>query len=159
MSIKKQWMHLTATAVIVAGVLIAGAAAIHHSQGRAGSPEQRRERVQKFIAEKLSFTDQQKQESKAILDEAHQKAEPIRQQLKEGHQAIADAVKAGKGDEELQALSKQEGELAGRLIGIHTRAFSKIYALLTPEQRTKAEELHQRFMSRSREHFGSGFAR
>src|SRR5438552_18744805 len=136
MSIKKQWMHLPATAVIVAGVLIAGAAAIHHSgQGRAGSPEQRRERVQKFIAEKLSLTDQQKQESKAILDEAHQKAEAIRQQLKEGHQAIADAVKAGEGDEELQAFSKQEGELAGQLIGIHTRAFSKIYALLTPEQR------------------------
>ena len=65
----------------------------------------------------------------------------------------------GEGDEELQAFSKQEGELAGQLIGIHTRAFSKIYALLTPEQRTKAEELHQRFMSRLREHFGSGFAR
>jgi|SRR5579864_3257266 len=96
------------------------------------------------MASELNLTDDQKQQVKSILDSARQSAQPVAQQLRQDRQALRDAVQSGKSDANIDQLSGDVGNLTGQLTAIHTKAFAKIYALLTPDQRTKAQALHDR---------------
>jgi Spy/CpxP family protein refolding chaperone len=66
-------------------------------------------------------------------------------QLKAGRQQLAEAVKSGKGEAEIERLSNQQGVLMGQLTAIRAKAMEKGYALLTPEQRQKAGQLRDHF--------------
>jgi Spy/CpxP family protein refolding chaperone len=156
------WMKLTAGAVLAAGAVFAQTAA----PAPEPQPGQRRAmnrgrmmmanpqvRFQRF-ANYLGFTLEQRQQAKAIFQEAKAAADPIRPQVKAGREALAAAVKTGKGGAEIERLSAQQGVLMGQLIAIRTKAMEKVYALLTPEQRQKADELQnnlrQRMQNRGR---------
>ncbi len=91
----------------------------------------------------LNLTPDQRQQATAIMNEAKQAAEPIRAQLKQGREAMAAAVKANKTDE-IDRLASGQGVLMGQLAAIHAKAFAKVYTLLTPEQRQKADQMHER---------------
>lgn len=145
---------LTTAAAVIAlagGLLLAqapGPQAGQHGQNR----QQRMQRMATF----LDLTPDQQAKTKAIMADAKQAAQPIQEQLKQGHQALADAVKAGKSDADIERLSNSQGVLMGQMIAIHTKAFEKVYALLTPEQRQKADQLHERMKGMFQQHFGRG---
>lgn len=80
---------------------------------------------------------------KAIFQNARTTAQPIRAQLKENRMALATAAKTGESDAQIQQLAAKEGKLLGQMVTIRTEAMSKAYALLTPDQRTKADQLMQ----------------
>ena len=106
------------------------------------------------IAQQLNLTDTQKQQAKTIFQQARQTAQPVREQLKQNRQALAEAAKAGNGEAAIQQLSARQGNLLGQMVAVRTEAFAKFYATLTPEQRTKADQLRQQFQQRmlSRQH-------
>jgi len=110
--------------------------------------QQRRGRMFDRMATKLNLTDDQKQQARSIMQSARESAQPITQQLKQNRQALRDAVKAGKSDADIDQLAASTGTLMGQATAIRTKAFAKVYALLTPEQRTKADQLggHGMFM-------------
>jgi protein CpxP len=93
------------------------------------------------MATRLSLTDAQKQQAQSILQGARESAKPLAQQLRENRQALRDAVKAGKPDTDIEQLSANTGNLVGQMAAIRAKSFAKIYALLTPEQRLKADQL------------------
>jgi protein CpxP len=106
------------------------------------------------MAKELNLTEAQQAQAKAIFDDARAQAQPLHEQLRNGHKAIADAVKANKSDAELQQLADAQGDVMGRLAGIHARAFARFYANLTPEQKAKADELHTKMQGRMMQGFG-----
>jgi Spy/CpxP family protein refolding chaperone len=93
------------------------------------------------MATRLNLTAAQKQQAQSILQSAHEFSKPLAQQLRENRQALREAIKAGKPDADIEQLSTNAGNLAGQMTAIRTKSFAKIYALLTPEQRTKADQL------------------
>ena len=99
------------------------------------------------IAQQLNLTDAQKEQAKAIFQQTRQTAQPVRQQLKQNRQALAAAVKAAN-DPQIQNLSQMQGNLMGQMVAIRSQAAAKFYALLTPDQRTKADQLRQQFQQR-----------
>lgn len=96
-----------------------------------------------MLATALNLSDSQKAAAQTIFDQARQDAQPVADQLKQEHQAIAAAVKAQKSDAELSDLAASQGKLMGQMAAIHLKAFSHVYALLTPEQRDKADQMHE----------------
>ena len=106
------------------------------------------------MAQALGLTDAQKEQAKAVFSQARQSAQPIMAQLKQNRQALADAVKAGKSDAEIQQLSQTTGTLVGQLTAIRTEAMSKVYATLTPDQRAKAEQLRSQRRERWQHRLG-----
>lgn len=100
-------------------------------------------------AQALNLTDAQKAQAKTIFQQAREAAKPIRAQLKENRQALTQAAKAGKSDADLQRLATEQGRLRGQMVAIRTEAFAKFYSTLTPEQRTKADQMQQQFHQRS----------
>ena len=89
----------------------------------------------------LNLNSTQKQQAKSIFQEARTSTQPVRAELRQNRQAMAEAVKADN-SAQIQKLSKTEGELMGRLIAARTEARAKFYSILTPEQRAKMEKLH-----------------
>lgn len=92
------------------------------------------------LARELGLSKAQKGQMKAIRQQARTTAKPIADQLKQNHQALAAAVKAGD-TSQIESLSKTQGALKGQALAIHSEATAKIYAGLTPDQRTKMDQL------------------
>ena len=107
-----------------------------------------------FIATYLNLTDTQKQTLEAVMQDAKTQAAPVAAQLKAGHENMAAAIKAGKPDSELTQIATAQGALMGQLAAIHAKAFSKIYVQLTPDQKAKADQLHEHMQGAFQQHFG-----
>jgi periplasmic protein CpxP/Spy len=96
------------------------------------------------LAKALSLTDAQKTQVKALFDAAHAAEEPRHEKLMELHKQMEAATANGQFDEtQVRAIASQQAQLMTESMVEHERMKSKIYAILTPEQRVKAEELHK----------------
>lgn len=92
-----------------------------------------------FLAGYLNLTDAQKTQAEAIFSAARTAAAPVRGQLTSAREALQAAVKAGKTDAEIDALSAPIGSLTAQLTAIQSKAMVKFRAILTPEQITKLD--------------------
>ncbi|MBZ5592968.1 MAG: Spy/CpxP family protein refolding chaperone [Acidobacteriia bacterium] len=112
------------------------------------------------MATKLNLTEDQTQQARSIWQAARTSSRPLAQQLLQSRHALRDAAKAGKSDADIDQLSANVGNLAGQMAAIRTKAFAKFYALLTPDQRTQADQMadHARsmFMGRHERAGGAG---
>jgi Spy/CpxP family protein refolding chaperone len=99
----------------------------------------------------LSLTDAQKQQAKAIMDSVESTASGIHAKLDEVHKQLEAATANGQFDEaQVRTLANQEAQLEADMKVEHFRAISKVFGILTPEQRVKAEELHKQMGSHER---------
>ena len=138
---KRRFSKLTAIAALAAASALAQTPA-PATQADAAQPSQRMHpRMHRVrMMRSLNLTDSQKQQAKAIFQQARQTAQPVRQQLKQNRQALADAVKTGKSGTDIQQLAAQQGTLLGQVVGIRTQAWAQFYNLLTPDQRAQADQ-------------------
>lgn len=93
----------------------------------------------------LNLTDTQKQQAQSIFSAARQSAESVHSQLKEQRQALTAAVKSGS-EAEIDRLSSNLAPLLAQTTAIHTKAFARFYAILTPEQKEKLGNRLERMM-------------
>jgi Spy/CpxP family protein refolding chaperone len=156
---KNSLARFVGMAALASGMMFAQAPA---SPAQPQSPAERRQqfrgRMFDRMAARLNLTDDQKQQAQSIMKSARESAQPIAQQIKQNRLALRDAVKAGKSDADIDQLATSTGTLMGQATAIRTKAFAKVYALLTPEQRTKADQLrgHSRGMFRGGHEHGHG---
>jgi len=99
--------------------------------------------VRARMIKELNLTAPQKQQARSIFQSARQTAQPLAQQLKQDRTALTAAVEAGD-SARIQQLSTEMGSLRGNVLGVRSLAMAKFYALLTPDQKTKAGELRQK---------------
>jgi Spy/CpxP family protein refolding chaperone len=139
-------IRFAAAPILASGMLMAQAPA---PPAPAQPPAQHRQwqRGQMFdrMAAKLNLTDAQKGQAKSIWQSARESSRPVAQQLRQAHVALRQAAKAGKPAAEIDQLAANAGQLTGQLAAVHTKAFEQFYAMLTPEQRTTADQLGNHF--------------
>src|SRR5581483_7072508 len=147
---KQHGLKFAAIAALAAGMAMAQAPAApaNPAQPLAGKAwRTHRGAFGQRMAQALNMTDAQKAQAKAIFQQARQNAQPVAQQLKQNREALAAAVKAND-VAQIHSLSLQQGNLRGQLLGIRSEAMAKVYATLTPEQKTKADQMHQQMKTR-----------
>jgi Spy/CpxP family protein refolding chaperone len=94
------------------------------------------------MATELGLTDQQKTQIKQILENEKPKVQPLRDQLRNEHQQMAALTKDGAFDEaQVRNIANQQAQTQANLIVERQRVKSEIYQLLTPDQRTKADQM------------------
>jgi len=109
----------------------------HRSDGPSFGPE-----MVDHIAGVLNLTEAQKAQTKTLMEAGRAAIAPLQQKIGEVHKQLELATANGQFDEaQVRALATQQGQLTAETIVEHERMKSKIYSLLTPEQRTKADEL------------------
>jgi Spy/CpxP family protein refolding chaperone len=102
------------------------------------------------MMEALNLTTTQKQQANTIFSDARQKAQPIREDMRQNREALDAAVKANN-TSQIESLSSQWGILQGKAQAIRSTAMAKFYAILTPEQRIKADQIQSQMRQRMRE--------
>lgn len=94
------------------------------------------------ISRELNLTDAQKDQVKALLEAQHATEEARHTKLDELRKQIDAATANGQFDENtVRNLANQQAQLMADEMVDHLRLHSKIYGLLTAEQRTKADQM------------------
>ena len=153
--------NLTAKIVIwgaAATIALGAFAAVAHAQGpsgRAGRGGFGQGLLGGMIGHALNLTDAQKEQIKAIAASAFENNQTLMTQLKAAHETEQAAIKAGKCDAELAQLAQSYAPLHTQLHATRLQTEAKIYKVLTPEQRAKADEIR----SEMRDHIGGAMGR
>ncbi len=98
----------------------------------------------------LDLTRAQKKQAKTIFQQARQSAQPIREQLKQNREAFAAAVQAND-TAQIKAIASKQGTLLGQAAEIRGESMARLYSTLTPEQRTKADQIQQKMHERKQQ--------
>ena len=105
------------------------------------------------LAERLGLTDAQKAEIRSIITAERPTLEPLARQMAKSRQELRTATANGHFDEaQVRALAAQQAQTFTDLIVEKERVKSKVYGVLTPEQRAKAEQMRGRWEARIRQH-------
>jgi Spy/CpxP family protein refolding chaperone len=160
---KRQLIKLAAVGTVAAGMIFAQAQAPAPAQAQNTNQSKpamnHRAQARHGIFQALNLTAAQKEHAKAIFQQARDAAKPVRGQLRQNRDAMTAAVKADN-QTQIAQLSAERGKLMGQLTTTRTEAMAKFYHELTPQQRVKADQMHQRFQARMRErtqqHRGTG---
>jgi periplasmic protein CpxP/Spy len=122
--------------------------------GRGGPPSI--ERIVDHIGHRLDLTTEQKNQVNSIIAAERPNVETLFAQLKTNWQQMRTTTAGGQfNEEQVRALAANQAQTITELIVAKERVKSKVYAVLTPEQRTKADQMLEHFESR----FGRGFGK
>jgi Spy/CpxP family protein refolding chaperone len=86
----------------------------------------------------LSLNKDQKKQVKTIMDDGQKEATPVRDQMLKGRETIAQAVAAGKSQDEINAAINEYAAAQTQMTLIELRAFTKIFQSLEKDQQAKA---------------------
>jgi Spy/CpxP family protein refolding chaperone len=151
---KRQLIKLAAVGAVAAGMIFAQAPA--PAQAQTTQPNQNkpamnhRAEARHRMFQALNLTPAQQEHAKAIFQQARETAKPVREQMHQNREAMTAAVKADN-QAQIAKLSVERGKLVGQLTTARTEAMARFYKELTPQQRVKADQMHQRFQARMRE--------
>ena len=146
-------------ALIIGGTIFAlgqsDAVRSHFQHRGAGLPHSLGPEMVDHLALALNLTEAQKAQTKTLIEAAQATVSPLQQKMGEVRKQLELATANGQFDEaQVRALATQQAQLMAETIVEHERIKSKIYNLLTPEQRAKADEMLKRH-SEHRHHSGS----
>ena len=88
----------------------------------------------------LNLTPDQQTKVKAIFADARQRREALAPKMREERAALKTAVQKGD-DREIDRILHQNAQLNADVRALHVKAMAKVYALLTPDQKTKFDQM------------------
>jgi Spy/CpxP family protein refolding chaperone len=97
----------------------------------------------KHMAKELNLTDAQQTQIKGIKADGRTKTMPLKQQLRQNEQAENANINGTFDANQARAFAGKQAQIMTDLIVEKQRTRSQIYAVLTPEQRQKAQQLMQ----------------
>jgi protein CpxP len=103
--------------------------------------------IRQRLLNNLDLTADQKAQVKNITQQARTQAQPDQRQLQQTRKALEAAVKSNSA--QIPSLSATAGQLQGRLLAVREQAMAQVYALLTPDQKTKLDRMEQRLRQRT----------
>ena len=152
---KRNLMKLATVAALAAGMAMA--------QGPEGAPpatapntapnaahataRQRFMAMRQRFMQALNLTDAQRAQAKAIFQKARTSVQPVRQELRQNHQAMLEAVH-NDNEAAIRTLSRAQADLRSQVVASRNVALAQFYKILTPEQRAKADQMHQAMRQR-----------
>ena len=106
------------------------------------------------MAQQLGLTQAQQEQIKGILQSEKPKMQPLMQQLKQERQEMSSLTESGTFDEAaVRAAAGKQAQTETDLAVERARVKSQIFAVLTPDQRSKAQQMEKSFAGR-RGHWG-----
>ena len=131
---------LAVAAILVIGVAFAIAQRSMH-KGFGGHGMRGRQGAMMMLR-RLDLTSDQQAKVKEIFEANKGTVQPLREQLKANHEKLA--ALGGNFDEgQVTAIAKEQGELMSQMIVARQKVKAEIFAILTDEQKAKAQQLGQ----------------
>ena len=133
--------------IIIAAVILAGGAVFAFAQHRRGEGPKGGgfgHRGMGMAMRELNLTDDQKIQVKAIFDSLRETVKPVLDELKANREKLMQLSGQAFDVAQVSEIAKRQGELMSQLIVERERAKSKIFAILTDEQKAKAKEMQDK---------------
>lgn len=149
MTVRHYKILLATLAVLVAGIAAVAQSPMHH--GGFGAQHH----MLGFLTKQLDLTEAQQAQVKDIFSKEKPTMAPLMMQQGKIHQQLMQEAISGTfatDQAKVQALAAQQGQIAATMAVEHARIASQIYNILTPDQRTKAQQLLQQHMQRMQQH-------
>lgn len=136
--------------LLLAAAMAAGLASAqgHHGGGGNNMGEMgempRAQRAARFdtIVEKLKLSKEQKEQAAGFFDAAQEAAAPLNEQLANGRKQIAGAMIGGQNSgDDFQKLMAAYTALLSQMANVEATAYGKLYAILKPNQQSKAAQV------------------
>jgi Spy/CpxP family protein refolding chaperone len=105
----------------------------------------------KRMTKQLNLTDAQQTQIKGIMAGEKTKIKPLMQQLHQNQQAQDANINGTFDENQARAFASKQAQVMTDLIVEKQRMRSQVYAVLTPEQRQKAQQLMQERQQRRQE--------
>ena len=140
------FLRNAALGALATGIIFGQAPKNESNPDASGSEQGRQALISRHVEELVQvfdLTDSQKDQARAIFEDAERSAQPVRRDSQQNLDELAATAKAGKSDAEIQKLAQEQGRLLGQLLAIRAVAWAKFYQTLTPEQRAKADQAHE----------------
>jgi len=97
----------------------------------------------------LDLTDEQKEKEKKIKGIARTAIEPFMHQARENHEKIRSLGQDGKFDQaQVEAIAAEQGSVTAKIIVEKEKTKAAVFAILTDEQKAKAETMLTKFEER-----------
>ena len=145
---------------LAALLVVVGVAALGESVAGKGGPWHRGDFLNRRIAHltrALDLNDAQQQQVKSLVEAQRPALKGLMQQMASQRAQLLAATQNGQFDAaKVQAIANQQGQTMANLIVVRQELQSKIYTLLTPEQRTKFDQMQQRRLEHMQKWLGSG---
>ena len=109
------------------------------SQPAAGNAQDFAQRRLDFLSTFFNLTDAQKQQATDFFNAARQENQPLQESMKQARTTLVDAAESGD-EAQLDQAAAKVGTLSGQIAAVRAKAFAKLYSVLTPEQRQKADQ-------------------
>lgn len=131
--------------IIAAGLLVAGSiftiAQISHRKDRGAGHGRHNGGEMGTALHGVDLTDEQKAGIAEIKAQSRTDAEPLRQQMRDGHAKLEGLTQAGSFDQaSVETLASEQGKIIAALIVQRQKARAAVFSLLTDEQKAKAIE-------------------
>ena len=98
----------------------------------------------------LDLTDDQKAQVKEILTSTRTTVQPIVEEMKNNREKLNQSTGKGFDEAQVTTVAKRQGELMSQLIVERERTRSKVFALLTDDQKTKANVIREKMQERTK---------
>ncbi|HEY1339995.1 MAG TPA: Spy/CpxP family protein refolding chaperone [Bryobacteraceae bacterium] len=109
-------------------------------EGMGGMSRMRTPAKYETFFDKLKLSKDQKTEVTTLFEAAQEEAAPIRDQIQKGRQVIAQALLGKKSADEIDKYMQAYAQLNAQMTGIEAKTFSKVYAMLKPNQQKNAPQ-------------------
>ena len=138
-------------------ILLAGALYAQQPAPSGGNPPTTREQSAarrsdyrtQHLTQELNLTPDQQTKVKAIFADERQRREALAPKMREERAALKTAMQKGD-DQEIDRIVHQNAQLNADVKALHVKAMAKVYALLTPDQKTKFDQLRAGRFGRER---------
>lgn len=105
----------------------------------------------KRMAKQLNLTDAQQAQIKDIMSAEKTKMKPMMQQMRQNQQVQNASINGTFDENQARAFATKQAQIMTDLMVEKQRMRSEVYAVLTPEQRQKAQQLMQERQQRRQE--------
>ena len=114
-----------------------------------GERAPRRSHYARHLSRELNLTPDQQSKVKAIFADAWQRGEALAPKMREERAALKTAIKKGD-DREIDRILHQDAQLNADFRAVNVKAIAKVYAILTPDQKAKFDQLRAARFGRAR---------
>jgi Spy/CpxP family protein refolding chaperone len=110
------------------------------NQARTGERANHSEYFVQHLSKELSLTPDQQTQVRNIFADTRKSAEALAPKMQQEREALKTAVKSGN-DREIDRILQQNSQLNADYEAMHVKAMAKVYRILTPDQKTKFDQL------------------
>jgi protein CpxP len=140
---KKFFLGLTAIILAAAAGLVGTVMAQGPGRGFAPGFRNHNGWMLRHMTKELNLTTDQQTQIKSIMQAEKTKTRPLTQQMRQNEQQQNAAINGNFDEAQARAFANKQAQIMSDLMVEKQRTKSQIYAVLTPEQRQKAQQLMQ----------------